>query len=173
MPDHRRWPVQTTYLLLLGSWKIPLCQVSIWPWNAPTFPVVFQYPPPPSPTAWSLKFPPPPTYSLLMKSPLTDWERLSTKKCFLADEITIGTITMKLVPLFYQQLIANQMPGGTFALPTVLEAKSVYEGCPTYSYKGRSNRCAWAKFEKNRRNSGSHKDRMTVLSGVTSKYACW
>lgn len=42
----------------------------------------------------------------------------------------------KAVASFYHQLIAKQMPCGTFAFPTVLAMKSVYERCPFYSYKG-------------------------------------
>lgn len=37
---------------------------------------------------------------------------------------------------FYHQLIAKQMPCGTFAFPTVLAMKSVYERDPFYRYKG-------------------------------------
>ena len=59
-----------------------------------------------------------------------------------------GEIIIKLLFLFYHQLIAKQMPCGTFAFPTVLAMKSVYEKYPFYSYKGQKNRCTWAKFKK-------------------------
>lgn len=48
-----------------------------------------------------------------------------------------GEIIIKLLLLFYHQLIAKQMPCVTFAFPTVLAMKSVYEKYPFYSTKAK------------------------------------